>query len=337
MHGDSSIEEIEGPVKAAKKLGAHWTRVLVPWHFIEHERGHYDWQYVDRTVGLTEKHGLNVMMQVSTAPTWATSVDDLSARQLKSLDHYEDSYAPKPEHYSDYATFFAATVERYSPRGIQDYEVWNEPAMDRFWKESYRNKTTSPESYTELLKSTYPAAHRANPDVNVLAGGQIVYPTADDESVMNAVDYLKRMYAAGAHGYFDSLSHHPYGIDAPEWIWNGWAYIDNDPRTESAPADTLRSVMSDNGDGDKPIWLTEAGKPTTAGSDDEETQAENYRLYLDVWRNTPNLGPILFYEVQDQASYGQEDPELYFGVLRHDGSLKPAAHVIKDYTQDVGR
>lgn len=331
FHGKSSVAEIEKSFKTASELGVDWTRVLVPWYYIENKRGQYDWQFLDRTVAMAEKYDLKVMMQVSTAPQWATGVDDLSGIKKSFLGHYPDSYAPKPEHYADYAKFFAAVVERYAPRGILDYEVWNEPATERFWKESNSSRTPSPESYARLLKETYPAAHKAHPDVNVIAGGQVV--TTSRGTDVNAVDFLKRMYAAGAQGYFDSLSHHPYGIDSPDWVWNGWAYMHNEPRTANAPRETLYSVMAAHGDGHKEIWITETGKPTVKGRSDEAMQAAIYQYYLDYWRVTPNMGPMIFYELQDQAAYGLFDSELYFGVLRSDGSWKPAATVIKNYTQ----
>lgn len=334
FHGDSNYADIDQAFRAASELGVDWTRILVPWYFIENTRGRYDWRYLDQTVAMAEKYNLKVMMQVSTAPQWATSVNDLNSVQKSFLGHYPDSYAPKPQFYGDYAKFFAAVVKRYAPRGVVDYEVWNEPSVPRFWKESNSQQISSPESYTRLLKATYPAAHAAYPRVNVIAGGQVVTRTSGGE--VNAVDFLKRMYAAGAKGYFDSLSHHPYGIQERDWIWNGWAYINNRPSTYNPSVETLHSLMVANGDGHKEIWLTEAGKDTQKGLGEESQQARIYKMYLDEWNSTPNLGPIIFYELQDQAGYGQWDRELYFGVLRRDGSRKPAAEVISDYTRSRG-
>lgn len=329
----TSAAEVEESFRTAKEMGVEWTRVGAAWYHIEREPGHYNWKFLDQTIAMAEKYDINVMMQVTTAPEWATGLSGMSAAQKRSLGHYPDTYAPKPEFYDDYANFFADVVERYAPRGIVDYEVWNEPALAGFWKEDTHNRTPSPESYTQLLKETYPAAHQAYSGVNVIAGGQVVLPTEADGSRINAVDYLKRMYAAGAQGYFDSLAHHPYGIDSQEWIWNGWAYMFNEPKTNNAPQDTLHSVMSANGDGHKEIWLTELGQDTRHGWADEKMQAERYQLYLDAWEGTPNVGPMIFYHLQDKKSYGRSsDKEDYFGVIREDGSWKPAAMAIKSHT-----
>lgn len=173
----TSVSEVEESFRTAKEMGVEWTRVGAPWYHIERERGHYNWKFLDQTVEIAKKYDIKVMMQVSTAPQWATSVGDMSEAEKNSLDHYKDTYAPKPEYYNDYGRYFADVVNRYSAHGIVDYEVWNEPSMQGFWRESSDNPNPSPESYTKLLQATYPKAHAANPNVNVIAGGQVVLPT----------------------------------------------------------------------------------------------------------------------------------------------------------------
>ncbi|MCQ4626912.1 beta-galactosidase [Corynebacterium sp. CCUG 65737] len=326
----TSVSEVEESFRTAKEMGVEWTRVGAPWYHIERERGHYNWKFLDQTVEIAKKYDIKVMMQVSTAPQWATSVGDMSEAEKNSLDHYKDTYAPKPEYYNDYGRYFADVVNRYSAHGIVDYEVWNEPSMQGFWRESSDNPNPSPESYTKLLQATYPKAHAANPNVNVIAGGQVVLPTYDDGTVVNGVEYLERMYDAGAKGNFDSLAHHPYGIGAEYWEYNGWAYMFDEPKTKRSPGKSLHSVMSAHGDGHKEIWLTETGQDTLNAN--EQVQAETYQDYMEAWNETPNLGPIIFYQLHDRKPYGSNDKEDYFGVLRADGSWKPAAHTIKNFT-----
>ena len=307
----TSAAEVEESFRAAKEMGVEWTRVGAPWYHIERVRGQYNWKFLDQTVAMAKKYDIKIMMQVSTAPQWATSVGDMSEAEKHSLDHYKDTYAPKPEYYNDYGRYFADVVKRYSKHGVVDYEVWNEPSMQGFWRESSENPNPSPESYTKLLQATYPKAHAANPGVN-------------------GVEYLERMYDAGAKGNFDSLAHHPYGIGAEYWEYNGWAYMFDEPKTKRSPGKSLHSVMSAHGDGHKEIWLTETGQDTLNA--DEQVQAETYRDYMEAWNETPHLGPIIFYQLHDRKPYGSNDKEDYFGVLRADGSWKPAAHTIKNFT-----
>lgn len=332
-HGYSDAE-VEESYENAVEMGATWTRVVVPWYYVEPSPGKYNWDSIDKSVDTANKHGMNVLIQVSTAPEWATGVDKLSQKQRESVDHGLDTYAPRPEHYDDYAEFFAKVVERYSRKGVDDYEVWNEPGTNGFWKESFDERKVSPESYTQLLKKTYPAAHAAHSNVNVIAGGQVVLPTEPDDTIVGAIDYLKRMYAAGAQGNFDSLAHHPYGIDSKEWLWNGWDYMFGDQQTSNAPQESLHSIMRNHGDGHKNIWITEVGQDTVRGTADETIQEERYSQYLNTWGQSHNVGPILFYHIEDKKPYhASQDKEDYFGVIREDGSWKPAAWAIKYYTE----
>lgn len=332
-HGYSD-DEVEESYENAVEMGATWTRVVVPWYYVEPSPGEYNWDSTDKSVAAANKHGMNVLIQVSTAPEWATGVDKLAPEERESLQPGMDTYAPTPDHYDDYAQFFAKVIKRYSKKGVSDYEVWNEPGSAGFWKDSPDNPKASPESYAQLLKHAYPAAHKANRDVNVIAGGQVVLPTEADDSVIGATEYLKRMYAAGAQGNFDSLSHHPYGINSEEWVWNGWDYLFGDQPTLNAPADNLYSLMRANGDGDKDIWLTEVGQDTVRGTADETIQEERYSQYLNTWGQSHNVGPILFYHIEDKQQYNaSENKEDYFGVIREDGSWKPAAWAIKYYTE----
>jgi hypothetical protein len=70
---------------------------------------------------------------------------------------------------------------------------------------------------------------------------------------LSDVAYLERMYQAGAAAYFDALAAHAYGLKLP-------------PEEPPAPGtinfrrvELLREIMVAHGDGDKPIYVTEAG------------------------------------------------------------------------------
>ena len=70
---------------------------------------------------------------------------------------------------------------------------------------------------------------------------------------MDDLDYLQAMYDAGAADWFDGLAVHAYGAKFP-------------PDEPAAPdainfarTELLHDVMIANGDGDKPVMITEAG------------------------------------------------------------------------------
>jgi len=94
----------------------------------------------------------------------------------------------------------------------------------------------------------------ANPDVQILAGA--LAPTLappGSEWGMNDLDYLQRMYDAGAADSFDILAIHSYG----------WSFDADDPPDPQVVnflrAELLRQVMERNGDSHKQAMITESG------------------------------------------------------------------------------
>jgi hypothetical protein len=133
---------------------------------------------------------------------------------------------------------------------IDHIVIWNEPNLAYEW--GYQE--VLPQNYVSLLHFAYVAAHRANPDVLVLAGA--LAPTLEPVGSphgMNDLDYLSQLYDWGAGDYFDALAVHTYGFRFP-------------PEDSPAPdvlnfrrAELLREVMVAYGDADKPVYITEAG------------------------------------------------------------------------------
>ena len=91
---------------------------------------------------------------------------------------------------------------------------------------------------------------------------------------INPVSFLKQMYAAGAEGYFDALSFHPYQNKTKFSA----GYNANYPLQQ---LQAMRDLMNLNGDGNKLIWNTEYGLPTTKVS--ESTQAAFVQDLLNTW------------------------------------------------------
>jgi polysaccharide biosynthesis protein PslG len=70
-----------------------------------------------------------------------------------------------PAHFDDFALFAAAFAAHF--RGQVNYiVVWNEPNLTGEWG----MQPVDPAGYVALLRASYAAIKRANPDVMVLAG-----------------------------------------------------------------------------------------------------------------------------------------------------------------------
>ena len=107
-----------------------------------------------------------------------------------------------------------------------------------------------PGAYAALLQAAYPAIKAVQPDDVVVTGG----------TIGNNMDFVAALYDHGAQGSFDAVGVHT----DTACLTNGPDVYYRDERgrvgryTFSAYRE-VHAVMSDHGDGAKPIWMTEIG------------------------------------------------------------------------------
>ena len=192
------------------------------------------WDKYDYIVAVAEQYDLSILARLDNPPEWSRS------------DPESADTAP-PDDIQDFVNFAVAVAERYQGR-IRYYQVWNEPNLTNEWGFT----PVEPERYTELLCRTYDALKAVDPTIVVLTGA--LAPTVD-LSGYNLMDFvfLQRMYDAGAGDCFDVLSAQGYGL------WSGPADQRIRPTTVNIMRHLyLRDMMVNNGDGHKPIWISEA-------------------------------------------------------------------------------
>ena len=87
---------------------------------------------------------------------------------------------------------------------------------------------------------------------------------------------------------------------------------------------SLRSVMIRNGDGNKPIWITEFGAPSGGPNGVGET-AQAIALMQGVAnvKATPWIGALYVYSWEDAGTDPRNDQD-WFGLLTAGGSAKSA-------------
>ncbi|MGI8731525.1 MAG: cellulase family glycosylhydrolase [Solirubrobacteraceae bacterium] len=166
-----------------RELGARWLRVEVNWGETEPEQGRlHAWslEQADDTIRRARAQGMQVVVMVSRAPSWASGSEDRGA---------------PPRDPRDYARFVGMLARRYAGDVIAGYEIWNEPNLSRFW--APRADATA---YVALLRAASDAVRSADPHAKVVFGG---LSGAD-------VDFVRDAYRAGARGLFDVMALHPY-------------------------------------------------------------------------------------------------------------------------------
>ena len=311
-----------------KTLGMDLVRVSVPVQYLMPQRKRYDSGFVkqmDQLFVQVEKHGLRAVVVIGGTPCWNSTkvVADPCATGWQNTD--VAIHPPRqPEVFTEAVTY---VVSRGRKR-VSGVEVWNEPNHDVFWKGTV-------EQYVSLAHLTYRAMKAAYRDVPVL-GGSVALGDAD---------WLRRAYAAGIKGAFDALAMHPYdvrfsgeqpGFGDPTATWTGADTISS----FRSGTEAVRAAMVDNGDGDKPIWLTEFGSATCPGVPYCVTdEMQGYWLYKSFEQ------AAAFPYVQAALSYRHRDPrarttswEDRFGIANGDHTPKPALAYVDtttDYLRDL--
>jgi GH35 family endo-1,4-beta-xylanase len=303
-----------------KDLGVIWVRYDIDWSAIQPENSmDYDWDGTDRVVATAQRYGIKSLGVIDYAPEWA-----------RSEAIYDENKQYPPKDVDVFARFSGTVAKRYKG-AVDAWEIWNEPNLELFW---YAEPNA--EKYSELLKVSYIEIKKADPNATVISGGLSVVGS-DDRVNIQPIEFIEMLYDSGANEYCDGIAFHPYTYPvAPDYAadWNGWQQIGS-----------IREIMENHGDGNKKIWITEYGAPTggpgvrhgineldfISGYDyvSENAQAEMAEEAAESYeQNRVWLGPIFWYTLKDKND--DSTPENSFGLIRSDGSEKPAYGELKN-------
>jgi polysaccharide biosynthesis protein PslG len=283
----------------AVALGAKWIRADLSWDEIQPDSPTaYRWERFDRVAVAARERGLTLLPIITYTPAWARP------RGCNS-----DKCAPAdPERF---AKFAGEAAGRY--RGIATWEIWNEENSELFWE-----PTPDAIAYGKLLEAATTSIHKSNPSAQVIVGGLA------NTGGIPPREYLVDLVATGATRGADGLAVHPYtypDLASANGPWDG-------PGGNSVTnPQSLRSVFAEAGVPELPLWITEFGAPT-GGRDEgdhvsEARQAEIVEDGVQTAASDDGIASFIWYSYQDTGS-DPDDPESHYGLVRADGSKKPA-------------
>lgn len=307
--------KIDAEMAKMASLGVTNVRIQIDWPTVEKADGQFDWRALDQIVDSANAHNLGVLAVVSRTPSWAGG-------------GILGNTPPDPAVYAD---FVGAVANRYSNRAagtIGAYEIWNEPNGTFFYQ------SMDPTAYTAMLKAAYTAIKTADPQALVIAGA--VGAGTTTPWGVNPVDFVKGMYDAGAKGFFDALSFHPY-VYPLGTTWDVQAPYLNSAKAQLLAIRALMTLYTDL----KPIWATEYGVPTTSGTTGpngqppvtQDMQAAAIKSFLDAWSALGFTGPMFLHSLTDLNS-GTNDPEDNWGLFLSNGDPKKVVDVLIKWIQD---
>ena len=143
--------------------------------------------------------------------------------------------------------------------------------------------------------------------------------------------WMDTLYARipNLNDYFYAFADHPY--------WYGHSPEGAPPPVRSAGSNVLRKRMNEKGASAKPIWITEYGESTANCGEQcvsEATQAEHLQKILNaaITRDRLEDRPDLRLPAA-RPRPNSSDREHGFGLLRYDGTQKPAYSMVRALMQ----
>jgi polysaccharide biosynthesis protein PslG len=304
------------------QAGFNWMTQQVDWQAVEVGPGDYDFSQLDNIVGDGSAAGLNIMLSFAHAPAFYRS----------------PTSGLMPADPSTFGQFMQAVSGRYAGK-VQAYELWNEENLDR----EAGTGNVDPSTYLPLLESGYTGVKTGDPNALVVLGAPSPTTSNVPGSIVDDLTYLQGLYAINggeAIGYFDVMSAHPSGFSNPpdctpatpqcslSAAWNT-----DDSFFAFTRVSEYHDIMVQNGDGAKPIWLTEFGycsnTPPPPGYEycrylTEQQQAQFLVQAYGIARKTPYIGAMFQWNLNFQLDVPQTDEKWGFGIVHADYSGRPA-------------
>ena len=303
--------------------GAKWFGMDIDWNAVQPRRNVWNWGPFDTVVRQArarrtpDRRNPGVLTEVGRARFVSGGYHPLLPGEPRRLRPVRSREAA--ERYGNASPIAAL-------RGsITTWQIWNEPNHYPFVQPK-----VDVAFYTEMLKQSYVAIHRADFWTTVLAGGTAPAPDDPSGRDMSPNTFLSNIYALGGQKYFDAFAHHPSSFPCSplyEAPWNAFGHTA-----------VMYLTMVRNGDAKKKIWGTEAGAPTGADlgtcpsnagvSVTEPVQAWFVHDYLWGWtvKFGAFTGPLIWFSIRDLGTNKWVRDEN-FGLLRRDFTAKPSYQV----------
>lgn len=317
-----SDQELDQRMAGIAASGAKWVRFDFNWGNIQPDNAtSFQWDEYDKLVAAAQKNHLYTLGILTYTPEWARA------------SICKDSDKCQPADNQQFADFAAAVAHRYKDKGLHYWEVWNEPNNPQFWQPG-----ANPTAYAHLLQQATTALRSEDQQAYIITAG--LSPQATTKTSFSPIDFLTAFYKVASKDSFNAVADHPYTfpLSPKDTADHAWSQMVS---TKSS----LRQIMVANGDSDKKLWITEFGSPTGGPGPvstinkpnlnqhpyvvDEALQSKILSDAVSLYTSYDWTGPFFYYSYQD-AGNTPDTNENYFGLLRYDGSKKPAYQTFRD-------
>jgi hypothetical protein len=315
-----------GDVLFLKKSGATTVRWTMNWSNVEPKAGAWNWSRADDVIGALAAQGIRVVPVMWGTPRWVAS----------------SAITPPigtPMQRNAWSVYLRAAVKRYGPHGtywsgpyrnqhpgrtplpINTWQVWNEANL-----KGAMNPPT-PSAYARLLTLSHAPIKQTDPNAQIMFAGLLSHPP-NGEAAWNFLRDVDHQ-PGGARNAFDIMASNAYSPTVT-------GMLDD--------LSHIRQTMAANGQGPKPLWISEVGwgsdpvNPASGGyakgmMGQRKILIQAFNALLQkrsVWR----IGKVLWFNFRDPAG-GNSSFCGYCtsaGLLTNGFKAKPAWSAFSYYT-----
>jgi hypothetical protein len=243
-----------------------------------------------------------------------------------------------------YGTKCTAVANKYRAT-VFEWELMNEPNLQP-WASGNAYATVA-KAGSDAIKASYVAGGLPAPTIHL--GGISNYGAPGNASIYTPWAWLTSVYTlAAGHAWFDVVPYHPYGfgknLTGAQAFGStaGWQIM-----ADVTSVNSLRTIMTSNGDSAKKICVGENGAPTwsdgvvstdwpsTTSSDPvgmtEQAEADFHSLCIADWKTRAWAQDYYVYSFKDRWSdvgATAATKEGHFGLVRSNFSQKAAYPVV---------
>ena len=304
------------PVRATP---AQLTAQLTSLH-AESQRWQLDWQAVEPNAPVNGVHsynfsgfdpmyqadiaaGIKPLIIVTNAPKWAWPTNAPTGAGSPGW-----GFPPGAEHLADWEAFLAEVARHYpQAAGI---EIWNEPNHPAYWGRGYSSNYPDPAYYSQMLQRAYNGVKSVAPSMPVIGGALANWQSNTSDGKVSALNFATAMFNAGAAGYMDAISIHPY----PQTLTPLDHTIFMLGITQMR---TARATVNAN----TPIWVTELGISTTGSSAISEAAQATVLADTFSWLQTQSDIPAFYVHTLTEPDQNTGSAEMGYALLH--GAASP--------------
>jgi hypothetical protein len=304
----------------------------------------YDWSVLDAAVRDATARGLQVVITVIRAPSWAEGPGRPASAPpgawmprpgaLGALAHaaalrYSGGYTPPG---------FSAPLPR-----VRYWQAWNEPNLALYLMPQWRRVRggyvpASPAVYRGMLNAFYAAVHAVQPDARVLSAGTSPYGDQPGSQRMPPALFLRELLCLRGSSLvpercphparFDILDHHPYSVEGPGFhAFNADDVAIVDLAKLTTPLRRAEHLRLVGGSANHEFWVTETSwdsNPPDPHGVPVATQARwlEQTFYL-LWRQ--GVSTVLWFLIKDAPPIPDYASTYQSGTYLIDGQAKPSA------------